>query len=169
MASCITRRGSGQFAKLYGKRHVMHQNIGFRLSRVPRLWRAIIDERLAPLGLTQTRWVTLYHLWRLGDGQAQCDLARAIGVEAPSLVRTLDQLSEQGLIERRPCDQDRRTKRVYLTREATPLLERIDEVVTQARREMLDGLSDEDVKRLDALLAHIEENGLAIQAGENES
>ncbi len=146
----------------------MYQNIGFQLSRVPRLWRAIIDERLAPLGLTQTRWVTLYHLWRLGDGQPQCDLARAIGVEAPSLVRTLDQLSEQGLVERHSCDQDRRTKRVYLTRKATPLLEQIEQVVTQARAEMLAGLSDDDVATLSTLLSRIEDNGLTIQARDSE-
>lgn len=142
----------------------MHENIGFQLSRLPRLWRAIIDERLAPLGLTQTRWVTLYHLWRLGDGQPQCDLARAIGVEAPSLVRTLDQLSRQGLVERRPCDQDRRTKRVFLTPAAAPLLQRIDAVVREARDEMLAGLNEQDVTTLAELLSRIEDNGLAIQA-----
>ncbi len=147
----------------------MHENIGFQLSRLPRLWRAIIDERLAPLGLTQTRWVTLYHLWRLGDGQPQCDLARAIGVEAPSLVRTLDQLSEQGLVERCPCDQDRRTKRVYLTQEAAPLLERIDAVVREARGEMLAGLNDAEVAQLAELLSRIEDNGLAIQARDAEA
>ncbi|NWN82473.1 MAG: transcriptional regulator SlyA [Halomonas sp.] len=142
----------------------MQENIGFQLSRLPRLWRAIIDERLAPLGLTQTRWVTLYHLWRLGDGQPQCDLARAIGVEAPSLVRTLDQLSEQGLVERRPCDQDRRTKRVYLTAAAAPLLERIDDVVQEARDEMFAGLDTDEIATLGELLSRIEDNGLALQA-----
>ncbi|WP_445004155.1 transcriptional regulator SlyA [Halomonas mongoliensis] len=147
----------------------MYENIGFQLSRLPRLWRAIIDERLAPLGLTQTRWVTLYHLWRLGDGQPQCDLARAIGVEAPSLVRTLDQLSRQGLVERRPCDQDRRTKRVFLTAEATPLLERIDAVVRDARREMFEGLSEQELTTLSKLLSRIENNGLAIQARDAEA
>lgn len=146
----------------------MHQNIGFKLSRLPRLWRAILDKRLAPLELTQTRWITLYHLWRLGDGQPQCDLARAIGVEAPSLVRTLDQLAEQGLIERCPCDNDRRTKRVFLTPQATPLLQRIDAVVSEARAEMLAGLSDDDIAKLDELLTRIEQNGLQIQAREEQ-
>ncbi|GHC29670.1 transcriptional regulator SlyA [Aidingimonas halophila] len=145
----------------------MYQNIGLKLARLPRLWRAILDKRLAPLGLTQTRWVTLYHLSHLGDGQAQCDLARAIGVEAPSLVRTLDQLAEQGLIERRPCDQDRRTKRVYLTEQATPLLQRIDTIVAEARQEMLAGMSDDDISQLDTLLSRIESNGLDIQAQED--
>ena len=140
----------------------MHQDIGLKLSRVPRLWRAILDERLAPLELTQTRWVTLYHLWRMPDGQPQCDLARAIGVEAPSLVRTLDQLCEQGLVERCPCDQDRRTKRVHLTKQATPLLEKIDAIVQQAREEMLKGLDEQEQERLSDMLSRIEANGQAL-------
>ncbi|MDM7480960.1 MAG: transcriptional regulator SlyA [Halomonas sp.] len=138
--------------------------IGFRIARLPHLWRSIIDRRLAPLGLTQTRWVTLYHLWKLGEGNPQCDLARAIGVEAPSLVRTLGQLEEQGLVERRACDNDRRSKRIYLTPAAMPLLEQIDSVVLAARKEIFAGLSDSDLIQLDQWLAQIESNGLAMQA-----
>ncbi|WP_043449133.1 transcriptional regulator SlyA [Halotalea alkalilenta] len=129
-----------------------------RLARLPRSWRAVVDHRLAPLGLTQTRWITLYNLWKSGDGQAQCDLARSIGVEAPSLVRTLDQLARQGLIERRPCGHDRRTKRIHLTRKAAPLIEQIDFVVNQARAEMLEGLSEEEVDHFSSTLEKIEHN-----------
>ncbi|WP_346797724.1 transcriptional regulator SlyA [Halomonas sp. Bachu 37] len=147
----------------------MSSMIGFRIARLPHLWRSILDRRLAPLGLTQTRWVTLYHLGRMGDGQPQCELARAIGVEAPSLVRTLSQLEAQGLIERRTCDYDRRTKRVYLTPAATPLFEQIESVANTARQEMLAGLKDEEIEQLDSWLARIEHNGLAIQAKETSS
>ncbi|MGQ7248259.1 transcriptional regulator SlyA [Halomonas sp. V046] len=147
----------------------MNENIGFQLSKAPRIWRAVLDQRLAPLGLTQTRWVTLYHLWRMPDGQPQCDLARAIGVEAPSLVRTLDQLCEQGLVERCPCDQDRRTKRVHLTEQATPLLEKIEATVTQAREEMLAGLDDDEVEQLSTMLTRIEANGTALLSPEPDS
>ncbi|MCW4153061.1 MULTISPECIES: transcriptional regulator SlyA [Halomonadaceae] len=142
----------------------MASSIGFRIARLPHLWRSILDRRLAPLGLTQTRWVTLYHLWRLGDGQPQCDLARAIGVEAPSLVRTLSQLEAQGLVERRACDSDRRSKRIHLTDAAMPLLEQIDNVAKEARKEMFEGLSEEDLEQLGEWLERIEQNGLAIQA-----
>ncbi|WP_447555932.1 transcriptional regulator SlyA [Vreelandella sp. EE22] len=147
----------------------MASSIGFRIARLPHLWRSILDRRLAPLGLTQTRWVTLYHLWRLGEGHPQCDLAKAIGVEAPSLVRTLGQLESQGLIERRACDNDRRSKRIYLTPEAMPLLEKIDNVAKQARKEMFEGLSNEEIDRLNEWLALIEANGLAIQARDQEA
>ena len=147
----------------------MALTIGFRIARLPHLWRSILDRRLAPLGLTQTRWVTLYHLWKLGEGNPQCDLARAIGVEAPSLVRTLGQLEAQGLVERRACDNDRRSKRLYLTPAAMPLLEQIDSVVLAARQEMLAGLSEQDLDQLDKWLALIESNGLAIQTRDQDS
>ncbi|MCP1313560.1 MULTISPECIES: transcriptional regulator SlyA [unclassified Halomonas] len=146
----------------------MGSSIGFRIARLPHLWRSILDRRLAPLGLTQTRWVTLYHLGRLGEGHPQCDLAKAIGVEAPSLVRTLGQLEAQGLIERRACDNDRRSKRIYLTPEAAPLLEKIEHVAQQARREIFDGLNDDELEKLNEWLALIESNGLAIQARDQE-
>tara|TARA_R110001599_G_scaffold216985_1_gene415282 strand:- start:100 stop:426 length:327 start_codon:yes stop_codon:yes gene_type:complete len=100
----------------------------------------------------------------MGEGHPQCDLARAIGVEAPSLVRTLGQLEEQGLVERRACDNDRRSKRIYLTPAAMPLLEKIDSVAQQARKEMFAGLSEENLEQLNEWLAVIEANGLAIQA-----
>ncbi|MEC8937430.1 MAG: transcriptional regulator SlyA [Pseudomonadota bacterium] len=147
----------------------MASTIGFRIARLPHLWRSILDRRLAPLGLTQTRWVTLYHLWKLGEGNPQCDLARAIGVEAPSLVRTLGQLEAHGLVERRACDDDRRSKRLYLTPAAIPLLEQIDSVVLAARQEMLAGLSEQDLDQLDKWLALIESNGLAIQTRDQDS
>ncbi|GAA3906848.1 virulence master transcriptional regulator RovA [Halomonas cibimaris] len=144
----------------------MATSLGFRIARLPHLWRSILDRRLAPLGLTQTRWVTLYHLWRMGDGQPQCELARAIGVEAPSLVRTLGQLEQQGLIERRACESDRRTKRIYLTADAMPLIDKIGRVADEARQEMLCGLSDDDIAQLDRWLAIIETNGLTLQERE---
>lgn len=147
----------------------MASTIGFRIARLPHLWRSILDRRLAPLGLTQTRWVTLYHLWKLGEGNPQCDLARVIGVEAPSLVRTLGQLEAQGLVERRACDNDRRSKRLYLTPAAMPLLEQIDSVVLEARKEMLAGLSESDLDQLDKWLALIEANGVAIQLRDQDS
>jgi len=146
----------------------MASTIGFRIARLPHLWRSIIDRRLAPLGLTQTRWVTLYHLWRMGNGQTQCELARNIGVEAPSLVRTLSQLESQGLITRQACGNDRRAKRIYLTDKALPLLEQIDAIASKARQEMLAGLSDQQIQQLEDWLAHIEANGLAIQAQDQE-
>ena len=72
--------------------------LGSDLARLVRIWRALIDHRLKPLELTQTHWVTLHNIHQLPPDQSQIQLAKAIGIEQPSLVRTLDQLEEKGLI-----------------------------------------------------------------------
>ena len=37
---------------------------GFRLGRLARFWRARLDEKMRPHGLTQARWVVMVHLRR---------------------------------------------------------------------------------------------------------
>ena len=86
----------------------MESPLGSDLARLVRIWRALIDHRLKPLELTQTHWVTLHNIHQLPPDQSQIQLAKAIGIEQPSLVRTLDQLEEKGLISRQTCASDRR-------------------------------------------------------------
>ena len=74
---------------------------GLELGLLARWWRSKLDERLRPLGLSQARWTALWHLARGGDGLTQKQLARAVGVEGPSMVRVLDALERDGLVERR--------------------------------------------------------------------
>ncbi|MGJ8517372.1 transcriptional regulator SlyA [Carnimonas bestiolae] len=134
------------------------EKIGQHIARFPRHWRAVLDDRLAPLGLTQTRWVTLYCLAKGGEGAVQRELASTIGVEAPSLVRTLDQLAEQGLIERRQCGDDRRSKRVYLTANATPLIKKMETIVRKTRMELLQGVDEKDIDILISIIDRLDHN-----------
>ena len=87
---------------------------GFRLGRLSRWWRGQIDERLRPQGLTQARWIVLVNLRRGGEGMQQKDLARFVGVEGPTLVRVLDYLEGENLIERRADTSDRRKEELEL-------------------------------------------------------
>jgi MarR family transcriptional regulator for hemolysin len=50
-----------------------------------------------------------------GERLATCELALAAGVSAPTATRMLTRLEREGLIERVPCDADRRVVRVNLT------------------------------------------------------
>jgi MarR family transcriptional regulator for hemolysin len=116
--------------------------IGFDLSRMARLWRSRLDERLAPLGLTQAKWVILLHLSQ-GDGcLPQRELVDRVGVEGPTLVRVLDGLERMGLIERRDCPTDRRAKTVHLTAAGQPMLGEITRIAADLRSEILAGIDD---------------------------
>ena len=121
------------------------ERFGLHLSLVARLWRAEIDRRLAAFGLTESRWLTLLHLSRLAGAATQRELAEAVGVRGPTLVRTLDRLEAEGLIERRTEAGDRRTKSVHLRADAVPVLERIETTAAAVRAEILSGMSHAEV------------------------
>jgi MarR family transcriptional regulator, organic hydroperoxide resistance regulator len=50
-----------------------------------------------------------------GERLATCELALAAGVSAPTATRMLNGLVREGLVERVPCDADRRVVHVNLT------------------------------------------------------
>lgn len=141
----------------------MESTLGSDLARLVRVWRALIDQRLKPLELTQTHWVTLYNINRLPPEQSQIQLAKAIGIEQPSLVRTLDQLEEKGLITRHTCANDRRAKRIKLTEEAAPIIKEVNDVITMTRSEILSGISPEEVTLLTSLVVRLEQNIIHLQ------
>ena len=89
--------------------------LGVRLVGLGRRWRKTLDAQLAAEGLSDAVWTPLVHLHRLGDGISQTELAAAVGLDGSSLVRLLDALAAQGLVERQAHASDRRIKLVRLT------------------------------------------------------
>lgn len=136
----------------------LRERFGFALSRVARSWRRHLDQRLAPQGISYARWVTLIYLQRGGEGMPQKELADYMGIEAPTLVRTLDQLERLGLIERRPHPEDRRAKSVHLTSAANRDLDAFSSAAAAVRGELLAGVTETDLETslrvLDRILAN---------------
>lgn len=142
----------------------MESPLGSDLSRLVRIWRALIDDRLKPLALTQTHWVTLHNIHQLPPEQSQIQLAKAIGIEQPSLVRTLDQIEEKGLISRHTCANDRRAKRIKLTEKAEPIIDEMERVIAKTRREILAGITPQEESLLINLIARLEQNINQLQS-----
>ncbi|CDG21241.1 Transcriptional regulator slyA [Xenorhabdus poinarii G6] len=136
----------------------MELTLGSDLARLVRVWRALIDHRLKPLKLTQTHWVTLYNISQLPPEQSQIQLAKAIGIEQPSLVRTLDQLEEKKLITRHTCANDRRAKRIKLTGESETFIKEVDSVIDLTRKEILEGITHDELILLASVIKKIEKN-----------
>ncbi len=142
----------------------MESPLGSDLARLVRVWRALIDHRLKPLELTQTHWVTLHNIHQLPPEQSQIQLAKAIGIEQPSLVRTLE--SAGG--ERAHFSPDLRKRsagqRIKLTEKAEPLINEMEEVIGKTRDEILSGVSKQEVETLLHLIRKLEQNILNLQA-----
>ena len=130
----------------------IEETFALELARVSRSWRARLDERLRHTGLTQARWMALLVLSRAERRLTQRELAKRIGIEGPTLVRLVDALEQQGLVVRCPVESDRRAHHVCLTEIAAPILAEIDRIAAGLRHELLEGLSDRDIRTCVAAL-----------------
>ncbi|MBL8702747.1 MAG: MarR family transcriptional regulator [Alphaproteobacteria bacterium] len=118
---------------------------GLQVGQVSRKWRTCLNARLKHTGLSEARWIALLRLSLLGP-IAQGDLADQIGIRGPTLVRLLDALERQGLIERKSGAGDRRVKRIHLTRKAQPVLRRITTISDRLRAELMAGIRPGDLE-----------------------
>src|SRR5690606_11385537 len=73
-----------------------------------RRWRKLANDRMKPLKQTMARWETLYLVAYSEAELNQSQLARLIGVQGPTMIRMLDGLAREGLIERQQSHHDLR-------------------------------------------------------------
>lgn len=125
-------------------------DLRFRFSRTftvtQRRWSAFLDRRLRDLGLSTTQWHALVEVSRTDAPLSQNELATLVGIENTSLVKLLDKLEKQGFIRRIADAKDRRVKRIELLPRADGVLDEISEVAADVRRDLLSGVSDEDIR-----------------------
>jgi MarR family transcriptional regulator, transcriptional regulator for hemolysin len=125
------------------------------LAEVSRCWRAKLNERLRPLGLSQSRWIVLLHLSKRGDGVMQKSLADWMGIEGPTLVRILDRMHEDGWIERHESTTDRRVKTIHLTSQSRAIIKKINKVASRLRGELLAEIPTKDIETCMRVLLQI--------------
>lgn len=121
----------------------LQRRIGIRLVGLARRWRQALDARLSSVGLSDATWAPLMHLHELGDNISQRELATAVGLDGSSLVRLLDILVEQKLIERRLHPADRRIRLVHLTPTGRRTVESIRKQLQLIESELLADVDDE--------------------------
>ena len=101
------------------------------------LLRNVVDARLEPMGLSSSQWRPLLLLNDAQEPMTQVQIARALGLESPTVVRLLDRLMEKGWVHRRNCPGDRRAYHVELTPSARALCADIERVLTELRQAIL--------------------------------
>ena len=131
-------------------------DFGFRVVRIARRLRQAVDAELRVLGLTEATWRPLVYVRRLGDGVRQKELATALSIEGPSLVRLLDNLERRGLIERRADESDRRARGIYLTRPGLDLAKRAAKVGGEIQARLLAHVPPAELEACQRVLAGIE-------------
>lgn len=137
---------------------------GVRFSLLARRWRRALDAHLAEAGLSDATWVPLVHLQESGGGITQKELAALVGIDGSSLVRLLDILTRQGLVERRVDASDGRARLVHLTDAGAVRVAEIRRELIRAESLMLQDLSEDDISGMLDHFARIEQRLQSLQA-----
>lgn len=125
--------------------------VGFSLHDVARMMRRDFDRRARAQGLSRARWQVLWHLAK-HEGIHQAALAELLDVAPISLTRQVDNLEQEGLVERRADPNDRRRFRLYLTDRAQPALDKLRALASQTRQRALHNLGADEIAALQGTL-----------------
>ncbi len=123
------------------------REILFQLADVARTMRTYVDQRAREHGMTRAQWGALARLERQ-EGMTQAEMAEALEVQPITLLRLIDRLCEQGLVERRPHPHDRRANRLYLTDKGRATLARMAPLGKEVTGDILAAMPERDVSEL---------------------
>jgi MarR family transcriptional regulator, transcriptional regulator for hemolysin len=132
-------------------------NFMFTLGELFRLIRIYADKEAARYGITRAQWAVLAKVER-SEGMKQTELAEQMEVQPITLTRLIDKLCDNGWIERRGDENDRRVNRLYLRKAAHPLLAKLAGLRSELTATALEGINPADAHRLLAQLESIKEN-----------
>ncbi|GHC70890.1 MarR family transcriptional regulator [Pseudorhodoferax aquiterrae] len=127
------------------------------LSVLQRAYKSTADKAVAHHGVSATMAWPLVMIGRQGDGVRQVQLAELLGIEAASLVRSLDQLVAAGLAQRREDPADRRAKTLHLTPAGATARAQIEATLHDLRASLFEGVPDEDVAACLRVFATLEQ------------
>lgn len=93
------------------------------------------------------------------DGQTQAELQRSIGgIENPTIVRTLDRMQRDGLVERTQSSTDRRAFLIYLTEKGKAAEKNVLDSAKKLNQMMLGSFSEEEQIQFQSYLLRLIEN-----------
>ncbi len=137
-------------------------SLGATLGRVHRLWRTAVNNSVRKAGINESRWLVMITLEKIGEGCTQQALANELCIEMPSLTRTLNQLEDQQLVERRRDPSDRRVHRLWLTEKGTVMNNKITEEIRHVREAVLVNIDEARLNEFASMLVTMEDNARAL-------
>ena len=114
-------------------------------------------------GVSPEQWFILQRLAERAP-RRQVELADPALRDAPNVTRLVDALIDRGLVQRNADPDDRRSWLVSLTAAGRKLISRSWPEVVAARRELYDGIRDDEIELFLTLLDRLETNTRALLA-----
>ncbi len=132
----------------------MEERLGKTLAIAAKLVREHFDQGLRAAGSSFPAYLVLRNAHQ-SPGVSQRELADRLGIEAPTLVRHVDRLVADGLVERVPHARDRRVSHVRLTPDGEEHLARVTAIADVMNDELASLFTDAELAALFGFLDRI--------------
>jgi MarR family transcriptional regulator, transcriptional regulator for hemolysin len=139
------------------------KNVGFLLKDLSRRYVERFEAHAQSISLTLMQCKVLVHLDK-SEGASQARLAELTDIDPMMMVRLLNSMEQDKLVERRSDPVDRRARRLYLTARARPVLDEIWRLAAKVRAEMFADIPKEERECFLSVLEKAHEN-LSSQSG----
>jgi DNA-binding MarR family transcriptional regulator len=121
--------------------------VAYMVGRLDRALRRLIRRVLEPMGMTVGQYVALSVFCSSGR-LSNAKLAERIMVSPQAANELIKGMEKEGWIIRQPDPNHGRIINISLTTEGKQLLARCDKLISQLERQMLQGLSNKEIKTL---------------------
>ncbi len=136
--------------------NTLEERFSSALHNTARAWKTAVDRRLKYLGLSQASWTTVAMVAKAREPLSQIELANRVGIEAATMVATIDRLVKAGLVVRAPSALDRRVKLVVLTAAGAQLFGKVKAKADVLRKELLADIDPQQLLAATQLLEHLQ-------------
>lgn len=134
------------------------RDIWIQMKAILRSARQVINAELASLNLTGAEGDILFHLLSASDGLSQEKLAECLDIDKAAVSRTVNSLDRKGYVHRERQTDDIRAYRVAPTDIAKDVGRRLEYVYNTVFELSLQGIGEQDLKHLSALLEKVYKN-----------
>lgn len=135
----------------------LRRGVSLKLAFATRQLRRHFDQGVSQLGVTRSQWTVITSVSR-NPGATQRWIAAALEISEASAGRLVDRLCAEGLLERRPKDDDRRAHCVFLTKAGEAITTRLGEIASINEETAFGGFDTAELELLDRLIGRILRN-----------
>jgi MarR family transcriptional regulator, organic hydroperoxide resistance regulator len=135
-------------------------SVGYQLRRTSRATASLLKAQIAGESISIGMWYFLRALWER-DGVIQRELTDYVGLMQPTTVAALRSMERLRLVRMEKDKTDRRSIRIFLTKEGRRLKTKLLPKVAEINKIALRGISKEDCELFLSLLKKIHGNAAA--------
>ncbi len=115
------------------------------------------NRRLQENGTTRVQWIALFYIGKAGE-ISQKELSDYMDIKESSMVRLIDRMEKEELVERRKDSEDRRITKIILTDKGKFLKEELMTRGQVFKDDVLKGISKENLEIFKEVLQRMTDN-----------